>query len=48
MQSRLYPYCAMRWESGAWGEEQLTTSVEKGYITDVEKTEIMAQPQQSA
>ncbi|MDR9504781.1 XkdX family protein [Brevibacillus agri] len=48
MASRLYPYCLMRWESGAWGDEQLTTAVTKGYITGEEKTEIMAQPQQSA
>lgn len=48
MQSKLYPYCAMRWESGAWTETELTTAVVKNYITEPEKTEIMAQPQQSA
>lgn len=48
MASRLYSYCLMRWESGAWGEEQLTTSVEKGYITEEEKQEIMTHPQQTA
>lgn len=48
MVSKLYSYCLMRWESGAWGEEQLTTAVSKTYITEDEKTVIMAQPQQSA
>lgn len=48
MQSRLYPYCLMRWESGAWGADQLTAAVTKNYITEEEKTEIMAQPQLTA
>ncbi|MBY0052994.1 XkdX family protein [Brevibacillus agri] len=48
MASRLYPYCLMRWETGAWGEEQLNTAVTKNYITEEEKTAIMAQPQQTA
>ncbi|MGN7472312.1 XkdX family protein [Brevibacillus sp. SAFN-007a] len=48
MASRLYSYCLMRWESGAWTETELTTAVTKGYITEDEKTEIMVQPQQSA
>ncbi|MED4570303.1 XkdX family protein [Brevibacillus agri] len=48
MASRLYSYCSMRWEAGAWTEAELTTAVTKGYITEDEKTEIMAQPQQSA
>lgn len=48
MTSRLYTYCLMRWEDGAWREEQLTTAVSKTYITESEKNEIMTQPQQSA
>ncbi|WP_198159888.1 hypothetical protein [Brevibacillus parabrevis] len=48
MASKLYSYCAMRWEQGAWGEPELTTAVSKSYITEDEKTEIMNQPQQSA
>lgn len=48
MQSRLYSYCLMRWESGYWSEVQLTAAVTKTYITELEKKEIMAQPQQSA
>lgn len=42
--SRLYAYCLMRWMDGAWGEEQLTTAVTKGYITETEKQEIMETP----
>ncbi|GEC88580.1 MULTISPECIES: XkdX family protein [Brevibacillus] len=45
MASKLYSYCAMRWESGAWTEAELTTAVTKGYITEGEKQEIMASGQ---
>jgi hypothetical protein len=45
MASRLYGYCLMRWEQGAWTEVELTTAVSKGYITEVEKAEIMTHPQ---
>lgn len=45
MASRLYDYCKMRWTSGAWTVEQMELAVTKGYITEVEKEEIMAQPQ---
>ncbi|MED2006682.1 XkdX family protein [Brevibacillus borstelensis] len=48
MKSKLYPYCLMRWELGAWSEEQLTTAVLKKLITEEEKTEIMTQQQQTA
>lgn len=48
MESKLYPYCAMRWEIGEWTETELTTAVSKTYITEPEKADIMAQPQQSA
>ncbi|WP_185923392.1 hypothetical protein [Brevibacillus brevis] len=48
MTSKLYSYCKLRWEHGAWGEPELTTAVTKNYITEPEKTQIMAQPQQSA
>ncbi|UED76111.1 hypothetical protein [Brevibacillus sp. DP1.3A] len=48
MTSKLYSYCKMRWEHGAWGEPELTTAVAKTYITESEKTEIMTQPQKSA
>ncbi|CAJ1001044.1 XkdX family protein [Brevibacillus aydinogluensis] len=47
MASKLYSYCLMRWQSGAWGEDQLTTAVQKGYITENEKTEIITNPQQT-
>ncbi|MDN4093588.1 XkdX family protein [Brevibacillus agri] len=47
MASRLYEYCLMRWQSGAWGEEQLTNAVQKGYITEEEKQDIMTHPQQT-
>ncbi|WP_156110379.1 XkdX family protein [Brevibacillus thermoruber] len=45
MASKLYSYCLMRWESGAWGEAELTTAVSKGYITEEEKQQIMASGQ---
>lgn len=45
MASRLYGYCLMRWQQGAWTEAELTTSVSKGYITEEEKAEIMTHPQ---
>jgi hypothetical protein len=45
--SRLYDYCLLRWTSGAWTETQLTNAVTKGYITEEEKAEIMATPQQT-
>jgi hypothetical protein len=45
MASRLYDYCKMRWTSGAWGPEQMSTAVTKGYITQAESDEIMALPQ---
>ncbi|AGR47473.1 hypothetical protein ABOUO_33 [Brevibacillus phage Abouo] len=41
MKSRLYDYCCMRWNAGAWKEVQLITAVEKKYITGDEKKEIM-------
>lgn len=45
MASTLYEYCLMRWESGAWGEAELTLAVSKGYITEAEKQEIMTHEQ---
>ncbi|SFI89519.1 XkdX family protein [Brevibacillus centrosporus] len=45
MASKLYSYCAMRWNAGVWTEAELTTAVAKGYITEEEKQEIMASGQ---
>lgn len=45
MASKLYSYCLMRWESGAWAEEQLSLAVQKNYINEEEKQEIMASGQ---
>jgi hypothetical protein len=47
MASKLYSYCLMRWQCGAWGEDQLTTAVQKGYINEEEKSEIMTHQQQT-
>ncbi|MED1945841.1 MULTISPECIES: hypothetical protein [Brevibacillus] len=48
MTSKLYNYCLMRWEDGAWTEVELTIAVTKKHITEPEKTQIMTQPHQSA
>ncbi|WPS86885.1 hypothetical protein SMD22_20650 [Brevibacillus halotolerans] len=43
--NKLYFYCMMRWESGEWGEEELSIAVSKGHITKNEKENIISTQQ---
>lgn len=45
MASRLFNYFLMCWINGTVTEAQLETAVSKGYITEQEKQDIMATPQ---
>ncbi|OPX87009.1 MAG: hypothetical protein A4E53_02664 [Pelotomaculum sp. PtaB.Bin104] len=44
MASKLFNYFLMCWINGTVTEAQLTTAVSKGYLTEEEKTSILATP----